>query len=101
MKCNEYRALEEAIRLGVAYGVRRAVKYQDFSEEINLFLENESNQDVICSEVMTEICEWFSFTDSETSDPLGYLLILRLPRRPLRWRVFTDPPPPGLLLVQA
>jgi len=57
MKANEYAILERAVEEGVAYGWRRAHKYEENPSDLTL--RNEIEQ-----AVMNSICEVFNFADT-------------------------------------
>lgn len=57
MKVRTYSVLEMAVDQGVRCGVRRAFKHSDQEPP------TESQMDTIANELMTSICEWFTFDD--------------------------------------
>ena len=60
MKVRTYSVLEMAVDQGVRSGVRRAFKHSDQEPP------TESQMDTIANELMTSICEWFTFDDEYT-----------------------------------
>ncbi len=56
MKVDTYRVLERAVRDGLGHGWRRAHKHVESPDR-------EAILDAMQSEIMNEVCEWFSFDD--------------------------------------
>lgn len=55
MKARTYEIMRRAVEEGVAYGWRRAHKYNDKPDDASL-------KEAIEDGVMSEVCEWFEFT---------------------------------------
>ena len=62
MRANEYAVLEQAVETGVNLGWTRAHKHNSDPTENAI-------KDAIYSAVLSEICEWFRFEDTEEKDP--------------------------------
>lgn len=61
MKVREFKAIEQAIHVGVGLGWARAHKHMDDPGE-------DAIKDAIALAVMNEICGWFDFGDAEKAD---------------------------------
>lgn len=58
MKPKFYKVLDEAVSVGIAYGVSRAYKHTDTPKREDLEIQ-------IHSAVMNEINEWFDFEEAQ------------------------------------
>jgi hypothetical protein len=56
MKANDYKVLQKCVEDGVAYGYKRAFKYNNTPPGASI-------QNAIYEAVMVEIAEWFDFED--------------------------------------
>lgn len=55
MKAREYQLIVQAVEEGVRFGVRRAYKHSEHREP------DEHQMSYIADEVVTSICNWFTF----------------------------------------
>lgn len=58
MRPNAYKLLERCVEDGVQYGYSRATKHNESPSRAEI-------EDQIMQAVMTEICEWFDFSQFE------------------------------------
>lgn len=58
MRANAYKLIERCVEDGVTLGYNRAHKHDDNPSQAHI-------EDQIIQAIMTEICEWFEFTDTE------------------------------------